>query len=188
MSKKRVLTAEQREENRIRSNAWAAAHRELARERARQWYRDNKKRALRNIKKYARKNCERVRMWKRAARRRYLLRHPLTKKQIMEKRAYTKQWRLKHRMRAKINARNGAARRRLRKMAVIEPIDYAKVMSSTDGRCGICGGVISNKAHYDHIIPLSKGGSHTTGNLQLAHPTCNMQKASKIGFTLKQAA
>lgn len=32
----------------------------------------------------------------------------------------------------------------------------------------------------DHIIPLSKGGSHSWDNIQLAHKVCNTRKGNKI--------
>lgn len=35
-------------------------------------------------------------------------------------------------------------------------------------------------AHVDHVIPISKGGTHTWANVKLAHAICNMRKGSKI--------
>lgn len=35
-------------------------------------------------------------------------------------------------------------------------------------------------ATIDHIIPLSKGGTHTYNNVQLAHYICNSKKSDKI--------
>jgi 5-methylcytosine-specific restriction endonuclease McrA len=32
----------------------------------------------------------------------------------------------------------------------------------------------------DHAIPLSKGGSHSYANAQLAHLSCNLLKSDKI--------
>ena len=51
--------------------------------------------------------------------------------------------------------------------------------------CGICGDktLSCEKVPHplaptlDHIVPLSKGGSHTAGNLQCAHFRCNSKKA-----------
>lgn len=58
-------------------------------------------------------------------------------------------------------------------------------------KCGICGLRVNTKLKHphpyspslDHIIPLSKGGSHTPDNVQLAHLRCNISKGSKTGFT-----
>lgn len=58
-------------------------------------------------------------------------------------------------------------------------------------KCGICGGKVNKHLKYphqlspslDHIIPLSRGGSHTPENVQLAHLRCNLSKGSKTGFT-----
>ena len=46
--------------------------------------------------------------------------------------------------------------------------------------CGICGLLVEDKYHLDHIIPLSRGGKHEVSNLQLAHPFCNQSKHDKL--------
>lgn len=46
--------------------------------------------------------------------------------------------------------------------------------------CGICSEPIKGSYHLDHIIPVSRGGKHEIGNLQLAHPICNLRKGSYI--------
>ena len=40
-------------------------------------------------------------------------------------------------------------------------------------------------ASLDHIVPLSQGGTHTLGNVQLAHLVCNERKHDRI-LTLAQ--
>lgn len=58
--------------------------------------------------------------------------------------------------------------------------------------CQICGEPVNDKdikdGHIrkryptlDHIIPLSKGGSHTWDNIQLAHMGCNAGKCDRTG-------
>lgn len=55
-----------------------------------------------------------------------------------------------------------------------------------NGLCGICHTPIDTSIKYpdhmslsvDHIIPLSKGGTHVNGNLQVAHWICNVQKSN----------
>ena len=57
--------------------------------------------------------------------------------------------------------------------------------------CQICGKLVDDtdienghiKRMYptiDHIIPLSKGGTHTWDNVQLAHMSCNAGKCDKV--------
>ena len=46
------------------------------------------------------------------------------------------------------------------------------------GRCVKCGN--SEKLEFDHIIPLSKGGSDTERNIQLLCEMCNRSKGASI--------
>jgi len=32
--------------------------------------------------------------------------------------------------------------------------------------------------HFDHVVPLSKGGPHTTENIRPSHSTCNLKKGA----------
>ncbi len=34
--------------------------------------------------------------------------------------------------------------------------------------------------HYDHVIPLARGGSHTFENIRISHGACNMRKGVKL--------
>ncbi len=63
-----------------------------------------------------------------------------------------------------------------------EPIpDKVKlfVWNRDGGRCVNCGS--NEKLEYDHIIPLSKGGSNTARNIQLLCENCNRSKGANIG-------
>ena len=64
-----------------------------------------------------------------------------------------------------------------------------KKIYATQTVCGICGKPVDKSLRYphplspciDHIIPVAKGGHPSDiDNLQLAHWTCNRQKADKI--------
>ena len=55
----------------------------------------------------------------------------------------------------------------------------AFVWSRDGGRCVKCGG--QEHLEFDHIIPVSKGGSNTARNLQLLCETCNRSKGGSIG-------
>ena len=58
--------------------------------------------------------------------------------------------------------------------------DRAKqfVWNRDGGRCVQCGS--TDKLGYDHIIPLSRGGSNTARNLQLLCEECNRRKGNFI--------
>lgn len=70
-------------------------------------------------------------------------------------------------------------------------INLKTVITKYDGICQICGkptditdivnGHIRKKyPTLDHIIPLSKGGTHTWDNIQLAHMECNSGKRDRL--------
>ena len=70
------------------------------------------------------------------------------------------------------------ARRRVRIMGgQYEVIDRKAVWARDAGTCRICGSSVEpNNWHLDHIIPLSRGGSHIYDNVAVTHPICNMRK------------
>ncbi|QOY37053.1 HNH endonuclease [Anaerobacillus isosaccharinicus] len=65
-----------------------------------------------------------------------------------------------------------------------EHIDVLEVFERDKWTCGICGDVVDDSLVYpdtmsaslDHIIPLSRGGSHTYENVQCSHLKCNIKK------------
>jgi len=46
------------------------------------------------------------------------------------------------------------------------------------GKCARCGS--RERLEYDHIIPISKGGSNTARNIELLCESCNRSKSDKI--------
>ena len=53
-----------------------------------------------------------------------------------------------------------------------------EVWQRDQGKCCKCGS--NKKLEYDHIIPLSIGGSDTARNIQLLCEECNRKKSNKI--------
>jgi hypothetical protein len=51
-----------------------------------------------------------------------------------------------------------------------------EVAARDGGRCRQCGS--NNELHFDHVIPWSKGGPNTVGNIQLLCGTCNRRKGA----------
>ena len=73
------------------------------------------------------------------------------------------------------------ARRARENNVTSENISRARVWLRDKGTCGICHEKADkNRWHLDHVIPLSKGGTHTYGNVQVSHPSCNWKKGAKI--------
>jgi hypothetical protein len=59
-----------------------------------------------------------------------------------------------------------------------EMVFYDLVFFRDSGKCGICGKDVGFEVGtLDHITPVTKGGSHTYDNVQLAHQSCNREKA-----------
>jgi len=61
-------------------------------------------------------------------------------------------------------------------------IDFAGILREHGMVCHICGLDIPSLAvlHFDHVIPLSKGGPHISENIRPAHAICNVRKGSTL--------
>lgn len=73
--------------------------------------------------------------------------------------------------------------------AFVADVSLAEVWERDGGVCGICLELIDPGLKWpdrmsttlDHVIPLSRGGTHEPGNVQLAHAVCNCRKNDRIG-------
>lgn len=64
----------------------------------------------------------------------------------------------------------------------MDRIDLISLFARDEGRCGICGEDVEfDAASVDHIKPVSAGGAHKWGNVQLAHIVCNSRKGDRYG-------
>jgi 5-methylcytosine-specific restriction endonuclease McrA len=80
----------------------------------------------------------------------------------------------------KVKTARNTYRARKKNAPVVEPVSRAKVYKRDKGICGICGKKVSAfHFHVDHVVPLSRGGSHTYGNTQTSHPSCNQKKGNR---------
>lgn len=69
-----------------------------------------------------------------------------------------------------------------------ERIDRVVIYERDAWTCGVCGDPVDPALDYphalsaslDHIVPVSRGGSHTADNLQCAHLTCNRHKSDSV--------
>lgn len=55
------------------------------------------------------------------------------------------------------------------------------LLEQTGGLCALCGELLTVETlSIDHIVPQSRGGSHTIENLQAAHRACNSRKHNRL--------
>lgn len=74
-------------------------------------------------------------------------------------------------------------RRRARKLAqFVAPVDPQAIWERDGGVCQLCGEPIADpkQRSIDHIIPISRGGTHEPANVQLAHRVCNSRKGNRL--------
>lgn len=63
----------------------------------------------------------------------------------------------------------------------IGEVDYVEILMRDGLVCHICGfDVEPTDIHFDHVIPLSKGGAHSMDNIHISHSRCNMKKHNKL--------
>ena len=93
---------------------------------------------------------------------------------------HTKPWNYSGISRKTQNKQNRAIRRARIKRGTIDSVSYDDILARDGHRCGICHRRVKpENISFDHVIPLSDGGSHTFNNIQVAHLKCNMKKSSK---------
>lgn len=68
--------------------------------------------------------------------------------------------------------------------AYSEPVSLDAVIARDGMVCRICGSEVAagklRELSFDHIVPLSKGGTHTEDNIQVAHFVCNQRKGNRV--------
>jgi 5-methylcytosine-specific restriction endonuclease McrA len=134
-------------------------YREAVKARARAYRQANPEKARAAVVKWCEANRDRLNAAKRAFVRRDYAAHP---EKYLERRA--------------------RRRARERNTSDVERIDYQRILDESQGMCGICHGALGDaRFHFDHIIPLAMGGTHTTGNIQIAHSACNLKKGARLG-------
>jgi 5-methylcytosine-specific restriction endonuclease McrA len=80
-------------------------------------------------------------------------------------------------------------RRALKKAAATGEVVVFSAVADRDGWvCGLCDVAVDPDLQWpdpfsgslDHVVPLSRGGAHDPGNVQLAHLRCNTVKGNRI--------
>lgn len=67
------------------------------------------------------------------------------------------------------------------KGASVEIVDYERILKRDELRCHICRKKVNRSAlHFDHVIPLSRGGEHSERNIAVSHGSCNVRKGAGL--------
>ena len=88
----------------------------------------------------------------------------------------------RHRLLLERQRSKNARRRALRLGKAAKFIDRQEIFERDEGLCGICGESVDRNENWelDHVIPLSRGGSHTFDNVQVSHRRCNRSKGTRL--------
>lgn len=146
-------------------------------------YQEKKESIKRNIARWRTDNPSKVQaMRKRQAPKSNARRKAWAKKNAEHLKAYLRDYK----------ARNAAAilyqnqvRRALKAKATVNLASLKRFVKEAKARafsvCYYCGADVKPDAiHFDHIIPLSKGGCHSVENLCISCSPCNLSKADKM--------
>lgn len=60
-------------------------------------------------------------------------------------------------------------------------VDFAAVLERDGMVCHLCGRPIDRgDLHFDHVVPLARGGAHHVDNVKPSHALCNLRKGTKL--------
>lgn len=93
---------------------------------------------------------------------------------------YKSSWKIANMEKVRRQGIIDASRRRVRLMGngvfTIISKDMRRLLAQSCASCGNTG------EHIDHIIPVSRGGRHSIGNLQMLCAKCNLSKNNKLSI------
>ncbi|PHE94706.1 hypothetical protein COF76_23130 [Bacillus wiedmannii] len=150
------------------SKRWHEENKESRAKKTKRWYEGNKERKAESDRRWYEKNKERRAEQKRK-----------WEKENQEKRySY------------------GVKRRSLKHNVKFTPSQRTELLNKDNWTCQCCGIKVHDrrtgdwnthdKAHIDHLIPLTKGGDSTPDNLQVLCRTCNIKKHNKTEIEIEQ--
>lgn len=151
---------------------YGRTHREQSRQRNKAWKLANRERHLAQRKVYWHKN--RARLLEEGRNRHHANRGENNRKRMDY-----------HRKHPEVLLQASSKRRALMRKCQVNlagiKIWMKEVRGKPFARCHWCGTKVSgSNIHFDHVTPISKGGSHTIGNLCSACQECNSSKHDRL--------
>lgn len=144
-----------------RTRRWREKHPEKARETWQRWQQENREKSRENSRKSYAKNAEKTRAkhaeWR------------ANNRELARQRNRESYWRDPEKVRSRVHLRRVNEREFL-----VLPKELKRLYSQP---CAACGS-LENQS-IDHIVPVSRGGRHTVGNLQTLCLPCNVKKANR---------
>lgn len=98
-----------------------------------------------------------------------------------ERNAVYRAWEKANPEKVSLRDRRNKARRRVT-IGTPDPLNYERILAEHGMVCHICDGEISAMAelHFDHVIPLARGGAHSYDNVRPSHKLCNLRKGTLL--------
>jgi 5-methylcytosine-specific restriction endonuclease McrA len=100
--------------------------------------------------------------------------------------ANMKAWRANNKDKVAQANRNTKALRRKAERCVVTAKDWSRLIDRHRGCCAYCG--VKEKLTVEHVVPISRGGRHSIGNLLPVCMTCNVTKNSRLLIEWKVAS
>lgn len=188
------------EKKREYAHKYYIEHKDQCDENRREWLSNNGEKRKEYERRYRTENhdelCERAHQWytenrerRRETNKKWRIENPEKSSAHMHKwRAENPDFNIKYRQEFPEKHRETEQRRRTRKKGgVCENINSIEIYERDNWTCQICHEAVGRElkwpnpksASLDHIIAIAMGGSHTEGNVQLAHLRCNIKAGVK---------
>lgn len=195
----RKYTTENREKLKLQQAIYHQSNRERCRAKNRAWVKSNPEKMAASGKRYRAKYRAKIAIAQQRSRERKPLHYiekgrirnaNLTPEQLRQKRKTTSLW---HKAHPEYGLERNSRRRALNLAAGINLAGIQKWVASVRAQasfiCYYCREPLPiAEAHFDHIIPLSRGGLHSASNLCVSCVTCNISKHAKLPHEWKRHA
>ena len=148
----------------LKGKAWRTANREYKAAADKKWAENNREKSREIKQRWKDNNPEKVKEMSKN----YCLSH------VEERSQKNKQWRLDNPEKHRLKEHRRRARIRQNGVFLVSDKEIKNLLSKP---CFYCG---EKSMHIDHIVPLSRGGNHSIGNIVQACAHCNLSKNAKF--------